>query len=67
MRDGGVAITGLSVVKPIRKHPPRLRNFYPLKLEQSLLHLEPTLKSAQLTIGPDRSMAGNDDGKRVAR
>ena len=39
-----------TLVKPVRKHLPRLRDLYPFKFKQRLLHFEATLKSAQLTI-----------------
>jgi hypothetical protein len=57
----------MSVVEPIRAHFPRRRDDDPFQFEQGSFHREATLKSAQLSVGPDRPVAGNEDGERVAR
>jgi hypothetical protein len=55
------------IVYPVRQDPARLGERDPLKFEQSALHLLPTLKSAQLTVGPDGPVTGNDDGEGIVR
>jgi hypothetical protein len=57
----------MSIVEPIRAHLPRRRDDDTFQFEQGSFHREAALKSAQLSVGPDRPVAGDEDGERVAR